>query len=310
MRRLLYSVGLLGLAVASALAIHAQPGRGREERHSSVNQLKPEDLTRFEQDLLQRARKSGVTIEGETRAQAENNARGIALASGNAAVVDFAVSGRKYGISLDGTGDVLIKNFSFVGRHSKDRFGSGIILGQKVGTRGETWLSNAWIDLKERGPDPDYQRANNEAISVERGNGPLNIRRTVMIGAQEAGIDNKGLVRVDASFIASGHRPLRIWNGARVVIANSTILAFEGFAGIWFGGGEGVATLEYHNCRFGRVGDPPEALTSDPPDWMIAKDEDDAVTVRVRRLESDPFNRKPDGFWIPARAPVPRGYLG
>jgi hypothetical protein len=130
-----------------------------------------------------------------------------------------------------------------------------------------------------------------------------------MIGAQEAGLDNKGEVRIDASFIASGHRPVRIWNGASLVIANSTVLAFDGFAGFWFGGGEGPARLEYYNCRFGHVGDRPDQLSPDPPKWMIRKDEDDPVSVRIRRLEADPFSRKAGTFWVPASAPVPHGYL-
>jgi hypothetical protein len=224
-------------------------------------------------------------------------------------LVDVRVSGRKYGISLDGTGEVLIKGFAFLGRRSSDRFGSGLILGQKSPTRGETWVSDAWIDLKEKGPDPDYARANNEAISVERGNAPLNIRHAVLIGAQEAGLDNKGDVRIDASFIASGHRPVRIWNGASVIIANSTILAYEGYAGVWFGGGGGVARLAYFNCRFGRVGDKADALVSDLPGWMIARDEDDPIDMHIEKLGSDPFDRSPSSFWAPARTPLPPGYL-
>ncbi len=299
-------------AVAGLLLLAAYPLASRAQRGPfapAASPLESEPLTAFEQKLMERLEQGGQVIAREERKPADNNARGVTLTKGDAAIVDLAVAGRKYGVSLDGTGDVLIKNFSFIGRRSKDRFGSGLILGQKTGTHGETWLSNAWIDLQERGPDPDYNRANNEAISVERGNRPLNIRRTVMIGAQEAGLDNKGEVRIDASFIASGHRPVRIWNGASLVIANSTVLAFDGFAGFWFGGGDGPARLEYYNCRFGHVGDRADQLSPDPPKWMIRKDEDDPVSVRIRRLEADPFSRKAGSFWVPASTPVPRGYL-
>jgi len=130
-----------------------------------------------------------------------------------------------------------------------------------------------------------------------------------MLGGQDAGLDTKGDVRIDASFIASGHRPVRIWNGAKVVIANSVVLAFEGFGGFWFGGGDGTARLEYYNCRFGRVGARADQLTDRLPDWMIAKDPDETVTVQIRRLDADPFDRRADDFWVPAKAPVPTGYL-
>jgi hypothetical protein len=301
----LSSMSLGALALGGLLAYaSAQPGP------SVVREFRREPLTPFERRLLDRARSSGEVHEDEAPPPADNNARGIILKSGRAAIVNLAVRERKYGISLDGTGEVLVKNFTFSGRRSKDIYGSGLILGQKDGAKGETFLSNAWIDLGEPGPNPDYKRANNEAITVERGNGPLNIRRAVLIGAEESGLDNKGDVRMDASFIASGHRPVRIWNGASLVLVNSTVLAYPDFAGFWFGGGEGMARLDYYNCRFGRVGDRPEDLTDELPDWMISREEGDPVDVRIRRLTKDPFDRDPQGFWVPADAPEPRGYLG
>lgn len=298
----------LALGMAATLAdAGAQPLVVVSPTTQSDLQLEP--LTAFERRLVEEVRQSGRVSESRTVGIAPGNARGLSVDGGDHAILDLSVEGRKYGVSLDGTGRVLVKNFRFVGRRSSDRFGSGIILGAKAGTRGETWLSNAWIDLKEKGPEPDYALANNEAISVERGNRPLNIRRTVMLGGQDAGVDNKGDVRIDASFIASGHRPVRIWNGARVVIANSVVLAFEGFGGFWFGGGDGEARLEYFNCRFGRVGDSVDQLTDGLPDWMIARDPDDTVSVQIRRLDADPFDRSNDSFWMPARAPLPAGYL-
>lgn len=311
------SLALRSLAGVSALAFGAltlsalpQHGPSGAPRHrSGAEEFRPEPLTPFEKNLLARARTAGAVHEDEAPPPADNNARGLRLESGKAAIVNLAVRERKYGISLDGTGDVLIKNFTFIDRRSKDAYGSGLIVGQKQAVKGETWLSNAWIDLKEPGPNPDYKTANNEAITVERGNGPVNVRRTVLIGAEESGLDNKGDVRMDASFIASGHRPVRIWNGASLVLANSTVLAFPEFAGFWFGGGEGVARLDYYNCRFGRVGDRAGDLSDRIPDWMIAHDEDDPVEIRIKRLGKDPFNRNPEGFWVPAGTPLPSGYL-
>ncbi|HVY88854.1 MAG TPA: hypothetical protein VG942_08295 [Hyphomonadaceae bacterium] len=296
------SVGFVGAEAVSQTHFAKAP-------YSNPELFRAEPLSAFEQALLARDRKKGTAQENQVRETEGDNSRGVALGRGDAAIVGLSVTGRKYGVSLDGTGTVLIKNYRFLERRSNDPFGSGLILGQKTKTTGETWLSNAWIDLKEAGPNPDYSRANNEAVTVERGNAPLNIRRTVMIGAQESGLDNKGDVRIDASFIASGHRPMRIWNGASVVIANSTVLAFPGFKGVWFGGGQGVARLDYYNCRFGHVGDRADQLSSSLPDWMVAKDEDDPVTPRVRKLERDPFDRGPDSFWVPASTPVPTGYL-
>ncbi len=297
---------VLGLAATLAVA-SAQPSPFIPGSQQSDLQVEP--LSPFERRLVDKVRSSGKVVESRTVGPASGNARGMVVEGGGNAILNFSVTGRKYGVSLDGTGEVLIKNFRFMERRSGDRFGSGIILGKTAGTRGETYLSNAWIDLKERGPEPDYQLANNEAISVEGGNRPLNVRRTVMLGGQDAGVDTKGDVRIDASFIASGHRPVRIWNGAKVVIANSVVLAFEGFGGFWFGGGDGTARLEYYNCRFGRVGDRADQLTDRLPDWMIAKDPDETVTVQIKRLDADPFDRRADSFWVPAKAPLPKGYL-
>jgi hypothetical protein len=304
-RRLIWLTSLAAGALAGAVLASS----GGAQPAGSAREFRPEPLTPFEKQLLSRARSSGEVHENEQPPPADDNARGVALKDKRAAIVNLTVRERKYGVSLDGTGDVLIKNFVFSGRRSKDIYGSGLILGQKQGSKGETFLSNAWIDLEENGPNPDYTRANNEAITVERGNGTLNVRRAVLIGAEESGLDNKGHVRMDASFIASGHRPVRVWNGASLVIANSTVLAYPGFGGFWFGGGDGIARLEYYNCRFGRVGDRPEDLSTRIPDWMIAKDEDDPVEIRVRRLTTDPFNRDAAGFWIPAESPEPRGYI-
>jgi hypothetical protein len=298
------SVLALG-AVASSAFAQSFP---RLERPGADN-FRSESLTPFEKAFVSHIRARGEIHENEAKPPAENNARGLRLEGGDAAIVNLSVWGRKYGVSLDGTGDVLIKNFTFTHRRSKDHYGAGLVMGGKAGTRGETFLSNAWIDLKERGPDPDYSRANNEGISVERGNRPLNVRRAVLIGAQESGLDNKGDVVMDASFIASGHRPIRIWSGASLLLVNSTVLAFPDFAGFWFGGGDGIARLDYYNCRFGRVGDRPEDLSSTIPDWMVIPEADDPVGIRIRRLSRDPLDRSPDSFWAIASTPTPPGFL-
>jgi hypothetical protein len=285
-------VGLL----ASAAAL-AQPGGSFQAQREST----------FEAGLMQRAAAVDA-LQMDTKAgPAGNNARGLVLLGGDAAVVGLDVRGRKYGVSLDGTGNVLIKDFVFTDRQSKDIFGAGLILGQKTPTRGQTWLSNAWIDLEGRGPIPDYTAANNEAISVEQDNGPLNVRRAVLIGGEESGLDNKGDVRMDGVFIASGHRSIRVWGGAQVVIANSIVLANRGHTAIWFGGKDGEARFEYYNCLFGEVGDRWEDLSRDPPESLI--DREDNVPLRMRRLQSDPFDRGRNSFWTPTEAPVPAGYL-
>ncbi len=289
--------------VLGAVAAFTQAS-GKNAANSSF-QVEP--LTAFEEDMLGDLRSASALHRDKTFPPADDNARGIALDKGDAAIVNVTVRERKYGISLDGTGDVLIKNFSFVDRRSKDRFGSGLILGQKIPTRGETFLSNAFIDLKERGPNPDYNRANNENITVERGNGPLNVRQAVLIGAEESGLDNKGDVRMDAVFIASGHRPVRIWDGASLLLTNCFVLAAPEFGGFWFGGGDGVARVDYFNCKFGRIGDRLDELSSEVPEWMISIE--DGVDARVTRLWEDPLDRSADSFWTPVKTPIPRGFL-
>jgi hypothetical protein len=268
-----------------------------------------EPLTSFEKSLFDRIRDSGAIYQDDALPPADNNARGLILQRGSAAILNMSVWGRKYGLSLDGTGDVLIKNFSFTYRRSKDQYGAGLVLGGKAATRGETWVSNAFIDLKGNGPIADYRQANNEAISVERGNNFVNVRQSVLLGGEESGLDNKGDVRMDAVFIASGHRPVRIWTGASLEISNSIVLAFPGFGGFWFGGGEGQARLDYYNCRFGRVGDRIEDLTDTIPDWMINPEADDPVDIRIRKLSRDPFDRSSRSFWTPVATPIPPGYL-
>ena len=307
--RVLALTGATFVAIGIGAAALAQRGGDGAMERPGAEGFRAEPLTPFEKSLLARADRRGQVLENEAPPPAGNNARGLRLEKGDAAIVNLAVWRRKYGVSLDGTGEVLIKNFTFTDRRSTDIYGSGLIMGGKTGTLGETWLSNAWIDLKGAGPNPNYKLANNEAITVERGNKPLNIRRAVLIGGEESGIDNKGDVRMDASFVASGHRPIRIWNGASLVIANSTVLAHPDFTGFWFGGGEGAARLEYYNCKFGRIGDRPDQLSDRLPDWMVAREEDDAVDVRITRLKRDPFDRDSDSFWVRTETPTPSGYL-
>lgn len=263
-----------------------------------------EALSPFEQALSARIGRDGWLLQDAIRGPAERNARGVAITHDSAALIGLSVWRRKYGVSLDDTGDILIKNYSFTYRHSMDAFGSGLLIGQKSPTRGEVWLSNAYIDLKEAGPDPDYLAANNEAVTVERESKAVNIRRAVLVGAQESGLDNKGEVRMDAAFIASGHRSLRVWSGASLTLANSIVLAFPGYHGVWFGGGGGLARLSYYNCRFGRVGDSADQLVDVIPEWMIDRARD-GVDVRIERLDADPFDRTPSSFWRPAAAPHP-----
>jgi hypothetical protein len=42
---------------------------------------------------------------------------------------------------------------------------------------------------------------------------------------------------------------------------------------------------------------------------MIDRDPEDPVQVEITRLTKDPLDRDPAGFWIPAVAPRPPGYL-
>ena len=309
MKRIALLVGVAAFLAGAAAMSMAQPPLGQQaSRTSDANTtFEAEPLTDFETRILDQARTAGTVSMNETRAPAGNNARGLIVTKGDAAIVDFSVRGRKYGISLDGTGDVLIKNFTFIDRQSTDAYGSGLVMGFKSPTRGQTYLSNAYIDLREPGPNPDYRTANNEAVSVERGSGLLNVRRAVLIGAQESGIDNKGDARMDAVFIASGHRPVRIWSGGSLVLTNSIVLAMPGFGGFWLGGGDEIARLDYYNCKFGRVGDRLQDLSSEIPDWMISIE--DGVDARVNHLRRDPLPRGDDTFWAPAKAPVPPGFL-
>jgi hypothetical protein len=135
----------------------------------------------------------------------------------------------------------------------------------------------------------------------------LNVRQAVLIGAGESGLDNKGDVRMDAVFIASGHRPVRVWSGASLLLTNCIVLAAPEFGGFWFGGGDGEARLDYYNCKFGRIGDPLSELSSELPDWMVARE--DEVDARITRLRQDPLDRSPESFWTPVRTPIPSGFL-
>lgn len=292
------------LACTAAIVVAMVPA-ALSQNAQRAGRFNAEPNTPFEDAFLRRASRIS---EDETRGPADNNARGLIITEGRWAVLNFSVKGRKYGISIDGTDGVLVKNFRFNDRRSRDIYGSGIVVGSKAGARGESYISNAWIDLGEAGPVPDYKKANNEGISVERGNAPVNIRRAVLIGSQESGIDNKGDVRMDAAFIASGHQSVRVWSGGSLTIANSTILAVPGYSGLWLGGGKAPARFSYYNCRFGRVGDRPEELTSDPPAWMISI-EDESDDVRITRLRNDPFDRGNDSFWQSVETPIPPGYL-
>lgn len=267
--------------------------------------LQPEERTRFEERFVDNLPDEAVVRSEEIIRPAYNNARGIRLEEGGGLLEDIGVWGRKFGLSLDATDDVLVRNFAFSHRRSMDPYGAGISISEQTPTVGTTYISNVHIDLAEPGPNSDYDIANNEAILIERGSGPVMIRKASLLGAEDAAIDVKSNLEVDASFLASGHRTLRLWEGADVTIANSTILAFPGYSGFWFG--SGPSRLRYYNCRFGEVGDDPSELSSDPPDWMISGEED--AQPEIVALDDDPFDRGRNSFWAPTTAPTPAGYL-
>lgn len=268
--------------------------------------LEPEPRTSFEEALVADLEDTALFRADEIIRPAYQNARGVRLNSGSAVLENIGIWGRKVGISLDGTEQVLIKNFAFTHRRSTDPYGSGIYVGEKTGSTGVTYISNAFIDLAEPGPNNDYTIANNEAIAVGRDSAPVRMRRATLLGAEDAALDIKSTIEVDASFLASGHRTLRIWGGAEVTLANTTILAFPGYSAVWFG--EGPSRLNLYNCRFGVVGDDVSELTPYPPEWMINRQ--DGAEAEIVQLETDPFERDGDSFWAPASAPTVAGYLG
>ncbi len=307
------AIVLLGSSGPGALA---EPQEGTDSRFATAiianddpldrrPSFVPEARTGFETGLIETLRPTALVREDEVIGPAYKNARGVRLKEGEAVLTDIGVWGRKMGISLDGTGQVLIKNFAFAHRRSMDPYGAGIFVGEKTPTTGVTYISNAYIDLAEPGPNPNYKIANNEAIAVERGNAPVKIRKVTLLGAEDAAIDAKSIVDIDASFLASGHRTVRVWDGSVVTIANSTILAFPGYSGIWFGKGE--TKFRYYNCRFGEVGAAESELSSDPPEWMISRDE--GAEPELIALEEDPFEREGETFWVPSSSPTPAGYL-
>ena len=81
---------------------------------------RPESQTRFESRLADRLSGHGARQTDLVRDPAPNNARGLALKGKDAAIIGLTVTGRKYGVSLDNTGEVLIKNFVFRRRQSED----------------------------------------------------------------------------------------------------------------------------------------------------------------------------------------------
>lgn len=267
--------------------------------------LVPEAWTAFENRFASELAQNASRQEGRLIGPAYKNARGLRLEGGDALVADVGVWGRKIGVSLDGTDDVLIKNFAFTHRRSMDQYGSGIYVGEKTPSSGVTYISNAYIDLAEPGPNPDYAIANNEGLAIGRDSEVVRLRKVALLGAEDAAIDSKGTVEVDASFLASGHRTIRLWGESEITIANSTVLAFPGYSAIWFG--KGKSTFRYYNTRFGIVGSDESQLTLDPPEWMIARE--DGAEPEIIALEEDPFVRGGDTFWQPTTAPVLPEYL-
>lgn len=267
--------------------------------------LVPEAWSAFETAFAQELSADAVRQQDTLIGPAYSNARGVRLEAGDALIADVGVWGRKIGVSVDGTDDVLIKNFAFTHRRSMDPYGSGIYIGEKTPSDGTTYISNAYIDLAEPGPNPDYDIANNEGIATGRGSGLVRLRKAALVGAEDAAIDLKSKIEIDGSFLASGHRTIRLWGEADVTIANSTVLAFPGYAAIWFGSGK--SSFKYFNTRFGVVGADESELTLDPPDWMIAREED--AEPEIIALSDDPFPRDGDSFWQPTTAPVLPGYL-
>ncbi len=95
-------------------------------RSTSVK-LRSRSANRIETGLIETLRPTALVREDEVIGPAYKNARGVGLKEGEAVLTDIGVWGREMGISLDGTGQVLIKNFAFAHRRSMDPYGAGIL---------------------------------------------------------------------------------------------------------------------------------------------------------------------------------------
>lgn len=272
-------------------------------------EVKP--LTVFETDLVNKVTASaGQILEKRKILPAYNNARGFRSTTGNVVLNDWDVNGVKYGASICNAPLSLIKNFRFRSRRSTDRFGSGIFYDTTPTTPNVlAYVSNAWIDLMHPEPINDYNIANNEGLDAENSgpNSRIFIRESVFLNGEDAGLDVKTTTLVDSTFIASGHRSIRIW-GSDLTLANCVILAFPGFLHFGFHGvypTTDIVNVKYFNCKFGFVGQDPSLYTDTIVPGMY---EQSLNKLNITKLTVDPFNRSSSSFFVPGIIPKPEQY--
>src|SRR6185295_8285824 len=85
------------VVLASGAAALAQPPARLQRPGAESFRLQP--LTAFEKDMFDRIRDRGEVHQDEASPPADNNARGLILQKGDAAILNLSVWGRKYGIS-------------------------------------------------------------------------------------------------------------------------------------------------------------------------------------------------------------------
>lgn len=274
-----------------------------------------EAATQFEMDYCAKLSLTPANYRRGVKAgPAYNNARGFIMGSNGHKVLSEAdIRGVKYGVEVVGGDGCLLKNINVRGRNASDPFGSGIALAAKEQITGSVYISSVDIDLMQAGPLADYSKANNEPISIEPGHALTYIRRAMLRGGEDAGMDAKSSFLMDDSFICSGHRAIRLW-GIGATLANTTIIVEPGCKALWTTPAiNGTpAQFSYYNCRFGYRGAKESELTSTLPGEMV---EADGAPARIVKLGADPFASAPysrnfDGFFAPSPTvlPVPDGY--
>lgn len=180
----------------------------------------------------------------------------------------------KYGLQVLDTPRVAVYNFSY------DQFdGGGQIHGGaiKVGNNdrpitGPLFVQTAYADGRQQ-PDGSYRVSNTDFLGVERKNAPVYLRNATGKNFGDAGVDSKGQkVYLMNATLESGHRMVRAWGGAEIILVNSIVNAAPGRTQIWIS--DQNATVRYHNTLWCDGADKPSAshpnCRADP--WRIEGD--------------------------------------
>ncbi len=190
-------------------------------------------------------------------------------------VANVSATRVKYGVQFKDTPTISIEDFAFNRVDGGEQIHGGALKFGNGGapTRGVTYITRVVADGGQQ-PDGSYEQRNTDFIGVESGNAPIYMRNVTGRNFSDAAIDSKSkTVYVMNATLEGGHRSLRVWGDAEIVLVNSIVNSAKGRSQAWLYDGRG--RIRYHNVLWCDGADNPSRSHPDcrTAPWLVEGDQ-------------------------------------